>query len=183
MNKPVLFIHSAGPQDKQQGSTKLVTYLQNELNEDHHLIIPRMPDPKNPTYVEWKRELNKQLQRLDEEVILVGHSLGGSVLLKYLSEELCDLTIKGLFVISSPYWGLDDNWQLKDFMLNPHFEKKLPSLPCITLYHSRNENIVPFTHHEAYAEKIPQAILRPLEGNRHLFDEGLPQLVTDINAL
>lgn len=183
MSKTVLFIHSAGPQEKQQGSSKLAAYLQSELKGDYHLVTPDMPDPENPDYVSWKRVLREQLSRLDEEVILVGHSLGGSVLLKYLSEERWGLTISGLFIISSPYWGLDDDWQLRDFVLKYNFEQKLSSLPNIILYHSCNEETVPFSHHKAYAEKLPQAILRPIDGKGHLFYEGLPQLVNDIKTL
>nr|WP_235788441.1 alpha/beta hydrolase [Salipaludibacillus sp. CUR1] len=45
-----------------------------------------MPNPENPEYILWKKQLEKELDKLNGDVILVGHSLGGSVLLKYLSE-------------------------------------------------------------------------------------------------
>ncbi|MUK87905.1 serine hydrolase family protein [Ornithinibacillus sp. L9] len=183
MKKTVLFIHSAGPQRRDQGSNNLSSYLEKELGNKYQFVFPMMPNPENPEYILWKNQLDKELNLLNGEVVLVGHSLGGSVLLKYLSEESCDLTFSGLFIIASPYWGIDEDWQSKDFQLQSNFEKKLPSIPNLFLYHSHDEEIVPFTHHKTYAEKLPQASLRELEGRRHLFHNGLPILVDDIAKL
>lgn len=182
MKRTVLFIHSAGPQDQNQGSSNLIAYLEKELKDTYQFVFPRMPAPENPKYISWKNQLEKELNILHGEVILVGHSLGGSVLLKYLSEESCNLTISGLFIIASPYWGLDENWQLKDFILQNLFEENLPSIPNLFLYHSRDEEIVPFTHNKMYAEKLPHAITRELEGKEHLFLNGFPILVNDLSS-
>ncbi|WP_419392653.1 alpha/beta hydrolase [Cytobacillus praedii] len=183
MKKTVLFIHSAGPQDQQQGSSQLSAYLEKSLRNTYHFVCPKMPAPENPEYERWKKQLEKELNRLNGEVLLIGHSLGGSVLLKYLSDESCTLPISGLFIIASPYWGLDENWQLKDFILQNNFEEHLPAIPNLFLYHSCNEEIVPFTHHKIYAEKLPHATARELEGKEHLFLNGLPVLVNDIEGL
>ncbi|MET3697042.1 hypothetical protein SAMN05877753_101379 [Bacillus oleivorans] len=180
MKKTVLFIHSAGPQDPEHGSSNLSAYLENELRDKYQFVIPKMPSPENPKYVRWKDQLEKELNMLNGEVILIGHSLGGSVLLKYLSEESYNLTFSGLFIISSPYWGLDKDWQSKEFTLQNNFEQNLPAIPHLFLYHSRDEDIVPFKHHKIYAEKLPQATSRELEGRQHLFHNGLPILVNDL---
>ncbi|GEL75936.1 alpha/beta hydrolase [Tenuibacillus multivorans] len=183
MKKTVLFIHSAGPQEKEQGSSKLSAYLESELRDKYQFVIPKMPNPENPEYVLWKNKLNKELNMINGELVLIGHSLGGSVLLKYLSEESFNRSLSGLFIIAAPYWGLEDDWKSKDFTLQNNFEKKLPEIPNLFLYHSRNEDIVPFTHHKKYADKFPQANLRELEGKQHLFHYGLPVLVSDIESL
>ncbi|TCJ03370.1 alpha/beta hydrolase [Cytobacillus praedii] len=183
MKKTVLFIHSAGPQDQQQGSSHLSAYLEKSLRNTYQFVCPKMPAPENPKYEPWKKQLEIELNKLTGEVLLVGHSLGGSVLLKYLSEESCNLPISGLFIIASPYWGLNENWQLKDFILQNNFEENLPAIRNLFLYHSRNEEIVPFTHHKTYAEKLPHATARELEGKEHLFLNGLPVLVYDIEGL
>jgi predicted alpha/beta hydrolase family esterase len=65
-----------------------------------------MPDPQNPRYAGWKVALGQELSALEgRPSILVGHSLGGSVLLKYLSEEGCPQGTTGLFVAAAPFWG------------------------------------------------------------------------------
>jgi len=45
------------------------------------------PGAETPRYAAWKSQLEESLALLNDKSILVGHSLGGSVLLKYLSEE------------------------------------------------------------------------------------------------
>ncbi|MGP4081569.1 alpha/beta fold hydrolase [Pseudalkalibacillus sp. R45] len=183
MKKQVLFIHSAGPQEGKQGSSQLIAYLQKSLRSDYHFSSPEMPDPDNPRYDPWKNELQAQLSELKgSPVILIGHSLGGSVLLKYLSEEYCDLSISGLFVIGSPYWGLDD-WRYKEFELSDDFAARLPQISQIYLYHSCNDEVVPFSHFEHYAYKLPNAKKRIFENYGHLFQGDLPELIHDIEAV
>ncbi len=87
MKKQILFIHSAGAQGPHEGSGRLVAHLQKGLGPEYQVLYPIMPDPENPAYEPWKAQLEKELTALEGEAILVGHSLGGSVLLKYLSEE------------------------------------------------------------------------------------------------
>ncbi|WP_079474986.1 alpha/beta hydrolase [Marinococcus halophilus] len=183
MKKHALFIHSAGPQGPDQGSSGLSFYLQKELSKDVHFFHPSMPAPENPQYVLWKKQISLALPRLSGEVLLIGHSLGGSALLKYLSEESLSCTVSGLFIIASPFWGRSPEWQLENFTLHADFEKALPALPYIFLYHSFRDNVVPFSHHQAYARKLPQSIQRILPGEDHLFSKGLPILMKDVRSL
>src|SRR5437763_795534 len=106
MAKTVLFIHSAGPQGRHQGSNDFVTILKKSLGAGYDIKYPKMPNPEEPDYNPWRDQIEKELVKMKEDSILVGHSLGGSVLLKYLSEEKCDRNFLGLFIVASPYWGL-----------------------------------------------------------------------------
>lgn len=118
---------------------------------------------------------------LNGEVILTGHSLGSSVLLKYLSEEGCENPIAGLFLIATPFWS--KNSQVDQFVLREEFASTLPAIPQIFLYHSQDDDVVPVTHLAYYAEQLPKAIVRQLQGYGHLFRGGMPKLVDDINRL
>ncbi|WP_077622483.1 alpha/beta fold hydrolase [Sediminibacillus massiliensis] len=182
MKKQVLFIHSAGPQKGKRGSSHLIAYLQNSLSKDYHFSSPAMPNPENPSYAAWKAILKKKLSELKGNVVLIGHSLGGSVLLKYLSEEACDLSISGLFVMGSPYWGLDKEWLNQEFELSNDFALRVPQISQIYLYQSRNDEVVPFSHFEYYAYKLPHAKTRVFENYGHLFQDDLPELVHDIES-
>ncbi|WP_026073439.1 alpha/beta fold hydrolase [Robertmurraya massiliosenegalensis] len=179
MKSTVIFIHSAGPQGPNQGSSNLITYLNKELMPDYSFRYPDMPTPENPNYVEWKVRLEQELKSLSGDVILIGHSLGGSVLLKYLSEKAYNIKISGLFIVSAPYWGIDEDWQRADFHLQNDFVANLTEIPQIILYHSLDEKIV----HIAYAKKLLQANKRELKGAQHLFENGLPELINDIKSL
>lgn len=181
MKKPVLFIHSAGTQGPHAGSGDFIACLQDALGADYHVINPKMADPENPQYKSWKIQLKKELAAVNGEVILVGHSLGGSVLLKYLSEEKYKITITGLCIIAAPYWG-KNGWNGNDFALQEDLSALLP-IPQILLYHSRDDEVVPVAHLILYANKLPQATIYELDGRGHLFTEGCAEIAADIKNM
>lgn len=182
MKKEILFIHSAGPQGPGEGSFKLVAYLHEALGVAYHVRCPAMPEPENPRYENWKETIHRELGVPGSEVILIGHSLGASVVLKYLSEESSRRSITGLFLIAAPYWG-KKGWEIDEFVLREDFVPKLPLIPKIFLYHSRDDEWVPFGHLARYAKKFPQATVRKIDGSEHEFGNGLPEMVNDIKSL
>ncbi|MFB4166929.1 alpha/beta hydrolase [Virgibacillus sp. JSM 102003] len=183
MTKQILFIHSAGPQGEHEGSFDLIVYLQDNLNAEYNLIIPEMPNPENPEYTRWKERLSKEFASLEGEVILIGHSLGGSVLLKYLSEEDCHLKISSLHSVAAPYWGKNGFWESEEFALSENFAAKLPPISQVFFYHSRDDEVVSFDHFKEYTEEFLTAAPRAIENKGHLFHSGLPELVNDIKGL
>ncbi|MDR6225072.1 alpha/beta hydrolase [Desmospora profundinema] len=184
MKKNALFIHSAGPQEGLQGSSGLAASLQEAIGAEYNLFHPQMPHPETPTYKRWKRQLEKECVALNGEVILIGHSLGGSVLLKFLSEGGArHLTISGLFMIAAPYWGKGPDWQNDEYTLRENFVLRLPSISHLFLYHSRGDTIVPLAHQRYYQKQLPQATSRILHGEDHLFPNGIPELVADMKRL
>jgi predicted alpha/beta hydrolase family esterase len=183
MNRQVFFLHSAGAQGPHEGSSDFVGWLTDTLGSACNVLYPKMPNPEEPDYESWKAELRKELAKLGGELTFVGHSLGGSVLLKYLVEEPFKNPIAGMFLVSVPFWGGDEDWQHESFRLPKDFARKLPRIPRIYLYHSVNDPIVPFAHHRLYAEALPHATIRKLKGNEHTFSQGLPELAADIQRL
>ncbi|MFZ1115952.1 MAG: alpha/beta fold hydrolase [Propionibacteriaceae bacterium] len=81
--QPVLFIQGAGGMYQPEGSGRLAAYLARELGAGYRVIAPEMPDADDPHYQPWRDRIEQELEALDQAVILVGHSFGGSVLLKY----------------------------------------------------------------------------------------------------
>src|SRR5690625_4458642 len=124
-----------------------------------------MPNPENPEYKLWKVQLEKEFAALDGEVLLIGHSLGGSVLLKYLSEKTINCTISGLFMIAAPYRGKDDDWQANAYILQKDFTTKLPQISHIFLYHSRHNEVVPSQHLQYYKQKLRKVHTHILDNN------------------
>jgi uncharacterized protein len=177
----VLFIHGAGDKRHPEGSGALIAYLQDKLGTEYEVLSPDMPDPDHPRYEAWKPRVEKELARLDDNAILIGHSLGGSVLLKCLSQGAHHKRVAGLFLIATPYWGKDEDWQI-EWALPEDFASRLPRLSQIFLYHSRNDEHVPFAHLGHYQEKLPRATARALAGHEHSFTGGLPELVEDIRG-
>ena len=183
MSKLIFFLHSAGAQGTHEGSSDFVAWLKRVLGTEFKVVHPKMPNPEAPDYAPWKAKLKKELVKLKGEVILIGHSLGGSVLLKCLTEESFTNPIAWMFLVSVPFWGGDENWQEETFTLPRNFVKKLPEIPNVFLYHSVNDPIVSSEHQALYAEKFPHATIRKLSGDEHAFRQGIPELVTDIRSL
>jgi uncharacterized protein len=153
--------------------------LGDALGPEYHVQAPRMPQPTNPRYQNWARRI---AQLIDDEAspVLVGHSLGASVLLKYLAEAAPRPSFAGLFLIATPVWGSD----FPEFALSPDFESRLHDASPIYLYHSRDDPEIPFEHLERYSRALPQAIVRPLDGRGHEFNQKqFPELVADILGL
>lgn len=181
MKKQILFVHSAGPQGIHAGSGDLAAFLQKTLGTQYRVIHPNMPEPENPQYNRWKEQIEQELARIDGEIVLVGHSLGGSVLLKYLSEEKPPKSIAGVCIVAAPYWGTK-GWSSRDFALR----KKLSALhhgPRMMLFHSRDDAVVPLSHLRQYAAVLPDAKVYELNGGGHLFHHGCYELADAIRKL
>jgi uncharacterized protein len=177
--RQILFAHSAGPQGSRQGSGFLVATLRKALGSGYDVRYPIMPEPDDPAYAPWHERLEQELAALDDGAVLVGHSLGGSVLLKTLSERKPTQRIAGMFLVATPFWG-GAGWQLDEFTLREGFASRLPRIPKLCLYHSRDDEEVPFGHLALYARALPQATVRGLDGYGHLFKKTCRELVEDI---
>ena len=181
MKKQVLFIQGAG-EGAYEEDRKLAESLQAALGEEYEVVYPRMPNEENPEDDPWMTQISKELAPLAGNVILVGHSAGGGTLLKYLLKESLSKPVAGIFLIAIPYWGPEDE-EGEEYTLREGFAAKLPKDVPIYLYHSRDDEWVPFAHLATYAEKIPQATAREFDGRGHQFNSDLSEVAADIKSL
>jgi predicted alpha/beta hydrolase family esterase len=181
VKKQVLFIQGAG-EGAYEEDGELVRSLRDVLGTEYKVLYPKLPEEEISGYGAWKARISKELAALDGQVILVGHSVGSSVLLKYLSEERVEKSLAGIFLIAAPYWGAG-GWQVDEFTLDEgHVAKLLKALP-IFFYHSRDDDIVPFAHLAMHAEKFPQATFREFDGRGHQLNNDLSEVAADIASL
>ncbi len=157
--------------------------LGSKLFEGFDLIYPKMPNKEDAKYTEWKLWFEKLIPFLEDNVILIGHSLGGLFFVKYLSENKFSKKIKALFLIAAPYEGKNKKQTLGTFALKKNFTKLTKQVGSIHIYHSKEDPVVPFEDFERYEEKLPDAHTRVFEGKGHFNDKELPELVEDIKAL
>jgi uncharacterized protein len=181
MKKRVLFIHGGG-EGAYEEDRKLAASLQDALGAAYDVRCPQMPDEDRPEYAAWRDRISQELAALSGEVIFVGHSLGGSILLKYLSEEEAAKPVAGLFLVAAPYWGVED-WEVGEYALQEDFASKLLHGLTVFLYHSRDDETVPFAHLALYAEKLPRATVKEFDGRGHQFDDDLSEVARDIGRL
>ncbi|QJD86564.1 RBBP9/YdeN family alpha/beta hydrolase [Cohnella herbarum] len=178
MTKQLLFIQGGG-EGAYDADVKLAAHLQEVLGSGYEVCFPRMPEEDKPDYAAWKEQIIQYIASRDGEVLLVGHSLGASFLLKYLSEVDTANRIAGVFLVASPYWGAED-WEVEEYALNEQFASKLSKVHPLFFYHSRDDEWVPFAHLSLYAEKLPHAVIRPFDGRGHQFNNDMTEVAQDI---
>jgi len=181
MKKQVLFIHGGG-EGAHEEDKKLAASLQDVLGAVYDVQCPKLPNEDSPECEAWKVQIAQEITTLDGEVILVGHSLGASILLKYLSEEKVEKPVAGIFLVAPPYWGAED-WEVSEYALQKDFASKLPEGLPVFFYHSRDDELVPFAHLALYTEKFPRATIREFDDRGHQFDDDLSDVARDIERL
>jgi predicted alpha/beta hydrolase family esterase len=152
MTKHVLFIQGAG-QGAYEDDKKLAASLSQELGPEYEVRYPAMPDEDNAPYEQWKQQIEKELVAMQEPIILIGHSVGASVIIKCISEIEVKKPIAGIFLMAAPFWG-GDGWQYEGYeelTLPKGFAAKLPKNVSIFLYHCHDDEVVSFDHLALYA--------------------------------
>jgi predicted alpha/beta hydrolase family esterase len=166
----ILVIHGVGKPAMRRGSVYWKAKLEDALGAEYSVTCPIMPDPQ---YAAWRARIEEAVSQMEDGLILVGHSLGGSL----------ERTVAGLFVLAAPYWSKETKWESDEFRLPDDFTARL-RVPRIFLYHSRDDEEVPFAHLSCYAERLPQAAVRALDGQGHEFrDLETPELTRDIRTV
>jgi predicted alpha/beta hydrolase family esterase len=184
MTQHLLFIQGAG-QGAYEEDKELVANLRAELGPEYAVHYPAMPDEDDASYTEWSQRIANDVAEMQVPIILAGHSVGASVLIKWLSERRTDTPIAGVFLIATPFWG-GDGWQYEGYeelMLPTGFAARLPKGMAVFLYHCRDDEIVPFDHLALYAQVLPQATVREFSAGGHQFNIHLSEVANDIRTL
>jgi predicted alpha/beta hydrolase family esterase len=179
MTRNVLVIHGAGEPLRREGKVYWEPLLQHGLGSAYVVRAPRMPEPEDPNYRDWAERLAELLEQT-EVPVLVGHSFGASVILKYLSEVAVRPPLFGVFLAAVPFWGP----KFPEFALRADFGARLRDLSPLYLYRSADDPVIPSEHLERYRKALPHAVVRTLDGRGHEFDQpDFPELVADIRGL
>lgn len=181
MRIPVLFIQGGG-EGAHDEDASLAASLQKALGAEYDVIYPQMPGESEPEMPAWKAQIAKDLETLEGKVILVGHSLGGSVLLNYLSEEWIEKPIAALFLLAAPSWD-EENWNFDDLRLPRDLAAKLSRIPRVFLYHNRDDEIVPFSHLALHTARLPRAVVREGDKGGHQFGNDLANVASDVRRV
>ena len=174
----VLFIQGGG-KGAHSEDAPLANSLSRALAPKYEVRFPRMPDEADPNVEAWKEKISSELSRIPGMVVLVGHSVGGSILLRYLSEEKVERPIAGLFVLAAPSWD-EDRWSFDDLKLPHEIAEKLASIPRIFFFHCRDDEVVPFAHLALHGARIPRAVTRVVDSGGHQFGNDLAGVAADI---
>ncbi len=182
MNYQLLFIQGGGGEDDHKADARMVTSLQENLGNDYIIHYPLLTDDESLPDFGRKNQIENEISKLNGEIILVAHSLGASLLLKYLSENNVEKIILGIFLISTPFWSGNEEW-VQGLKLQKEFKNNLPQNSPIFLYHCKDDEEVPFAHLKLYARSLPHATIREIPSGGHQLNNDLSILAVDIKSL
>jgi len=156
--------------------------LGKELGQNYEVILPEMPNKTNAKYVEWKIWFEKLIPYLNPEIILIGHSMGGVFLVKYLAEEKFPKKILAVFLIAAPY-DMDEGRPLVEFIPPNSLSQFENQAVKVFLYHSKDDQIVNFAEFEKYQKSLKNVVSKAFTDRGHFNQESFPELVEDIKNL
>ncbi|GAB3688295.1 alpha/beta fold hydrolase [Spirosoma flavus] len=181
-NTQVLFIQGGGSKEDYEADNHLVASLQGILGEAYRVHYPFLPTDESIPDLGRLNQISNEISRINDELILVGHSLGASMLLRYVSENEFNKKVTAIFLLSTPFWSGDEDWKV-GFKLAEDFADKLSREVPIFFYHSRDDEEVPFAHFAIYRQKLPWATFRELPSGGHQLNNDLTIVASDIKSL
>lgn len=120
-----------------------ISWLVRELTtQGIHAVAPPMPNPKKPNIEAWVEEVAKVVGGLDENTILVGHSLGVYVLLRYLDACTGSGKLAKLILVAG-FAGHERQEQGKRALPEVDFAKIRQRAERIYSIYSDNDEVLP----------------------------------------
>lgn len=154
-------------------------YLKKKLGANFEIIKPRMPQADNARYEEWKIHFERYFPFLRNNIILIGSSLGGTFLAKYLSENKFPRKILSAYLICPPF---DNSLPGEDLVGGFNLKSNLSLLENnakrLNLLFSQDDDVVPVAHAEKYQKKLKNAnIIIFKSKNGHFKISEFPEIV------
>lgn len=158
--------------------------LRDDLGGDYDVLTPRMPNSKNAKYKEWKIWFTKIIQKMDKNILLIGHSLGGIFLAKYLSENKISKNIIATILVAAPFNndGIDGE-SLKKFALPQSLGLFAKQSKRIYLLHSIDDPVVPLVHVKKYKKSLAKARVKIYKNMGHFTQEHFPEIASLIQKI
>ena len=178
MKKQVLFIQGGG-EGGYEADEKMVRSLQSALGGNYKINYPQMLTDEAAPDFGWLKQIGDAIDQFREGFIVVAHSLGASLLLKYLSENKVSKSIPAIFLIDTPFWHGNEEWQ-RGLKLREDFVQYLPGNSRFYFYHSRDDEEVPFDQLTTYKQRLPMATFREIESGGHQLGDNLSLVAKDI---
>lgn len=171
--KNVLILHGFESNSQEHWFLNVKKELEKKGYKVH---VPNMPNSLHPKQIEWVDIINKF--KPDEKWILVGHSLGGTAILRYL--ETTKKPIGKAVFIATPltFVGLD---KIKDFFKTDFTWQNIKSnLQQSTILVSKDDkHTVILDHAKILSDKLNEKLIIK-NGYGHGFDNAPIKMLVDM---
>lgn len=130
-------------------------WVKKELKEKGFVVtVPQMPETATPNLAKWGAKLKKVIGEPNEELFLIGHSLGCITILRYLESLNGKKQIGGVVFVA----GFSDNvgyTELDSFFKTPvNFAKVKERAKGFVAIASDNDPHVPLSYLDVFKQKL-----------------------------
>lgn len=140
-----------------------------------------MPDEKRPRYAAWAAAIRRELATLRDGAILVGHSIGATILVHALAEQSPARRPAAIVLIAAPFVG-EGGWPSDEIETRRDLGARLPAGVPVHVFHGLADETAPPAHADLYARAIPQARVHRLPGRDHQLGDDLREVAEAIRG-
>lgn len=144
-------------------------WLKGELQKKgYKVIVPKFPTPFDQSLESWLRLFSNYENEINDETVLIGHSLGASFILSYL--EQTNKKIKAAFLVAGYHKPLDNEFkELNKTFVDKKFDWKKIKNNCGKFFviASDNDPYIPLEINKELAENL-HAELKVIHNGGHL---------------
>ncbi|MET8832844.1 alpha/beta fold hydrolase [Micromonospora sp. NPDC004540] len=177
--RQILFIQGGGAGAHDEWDDKLFDSLRRELGDGYEVRYPRMPDEDDPSYARWSAAIRREMTALDDDAVVVGHSVGATILINALAERPPEPELGAIVLVAAPFVGAG-GWPGDEFELPHDLGARLPQGVPVHVFHGLQDETAPPSHADLYAHAIPQAQLHLLPGRDHQLNNDLSEVAKTI---
>lgn len=189
MSKPRIFVVH-GWEDSPEGSW--FPWLRSELvklNMDPRVL--EMPTPNWPQIDTWVQTLAGSIGRPDDNTFLVGHSIGGQTILRYLQALPVGAKVGGVLLVAA--WVTLKTAALEDeegkavsdpWLHRPlHWTKIIPHVPKAVVIASNNDPYVPMEDQYLFRKQLHAELIVERDRGHLSGVDGVRQLPSALRAI
>jgi predicted alpha/beta hydrolase family esterase len=174
--KNVLILHGAG----NDSSGNWFPWLKTELEKKGYKVwSPNLPNSDNPVQAEWLDTILKSEFEFNDQTIMIGHSSGGTLILRILERLPKDTKINKAILVATPLdkGKLPEFFPLKESLtLDPFNFKKIKTSCKIFCYISSDND--PYDCGKRHGEVMKKELggeLKVFPGQAHFNLEKSPE--------
>lgn len=166
-----------------------IPWLKRELEKrDIKVEVPAMPNTEHPTESDWVSHIAKVVGEPSENTFLIGHSLGGITILRYIESLPAGEKIGGAVLVAAFSEALPNKKtfaELSSFFSCPvNFEKvRARVVKQFVAIQSENDPYVPIKHGEIFKEKLGAKLVVIPNGGHLNASDGYTELLPALNEL
>ncbi|MGY0004685.1 alpha/beta fold hydrolase [Micromonospora sp. I033] len=178
--RQILFIQGGGAGAHDEWDDKLCDSLRRELGNGYDVRYPGMPNEDDPSYARWSAAIRREMTALDDGAVVVGHSVGATILVNALTERPPEPELEAIVLVAAPFVGAG-GWPGDEFELAHDLGSRLPQGVPVHVFHGLRDETAPPSHADLYARAIPQAQLHLLPGRDHQLNNDLSEVAKAIS--